>query len=63
MARTSNTANTAAAQRSAAAQQLRGTFADNARDRKLVDELIGERRAEALAEDHTADAPRRRPRG
>ena len=59
VARTANTANTAAAQRSAAAQPLRGTFADNARDRKLVDELIGERRAEALAEDRAADA---RPR-
>ncbi|MGB8879747.1 MAG: hypothetical protein WCD11_25770 [Solirubrobacteraceae bacterium] len=63
MARTSNTANTTPAQRSAAAQQLRGTFADSARDRKLVDELIGERRAEALAEDRAADAPRPRPGG
>ncbi|MGP0034218.1 MAG: hypothetical protein ACLP4R_06520 [Solirubrobacteraceae bacterium] len=60
-ARTSNTANTTAAQRSAATQQLRGTFADNARDRKLADELIVERRAEALAEDHAADAPSTAP--
>lgn len=60
---TANPANTAAARRSAAAQQLRGTFADSARDRKLVDELIGERRAEALAEDRAADAPRPRPGG
>ena len=63
VARTANTANTTAEQRSAATQQLRGTFADNARDRKLVDELIVERRAEALAEDHAADAPQPRPRG
>lgn len=63
MARTANTANTAAARRSAATQPLRGTFADTARDRKLVDELIAERRAQALAEDHAADAPRPRPRG
>ncbi len=61
--RTANTANTTAAQRSAATQQLRGTFADSARDRKLVDEPIAERRAEALAEDHTADPPRPRPGG
>ena len=41
---------------------LRGyTFADNAHDPKLVNELIGERRAEALAEDRAADAPRPRP--
>ena len=59
VAQTANTANTVAARRSAAAQQLRGTFADTARDPKLVDELIGERRAEALAEDRAADAPPR----
>ena len=63
MARTANTANTTAARRSAGTQQLRGTFADSARDLKLVAELIAERRAEALAEDHTADAPQPRPRG
>ena len=63
MARTANTANTTAARRSAATQQLRGTFADSARDRKLVDELIAERRAEAVAEDRAADAPRPRPGG
>ena len=63
VARTANTANTTAARRRAATQQLRGTFADSARDRKLVDELIAERRADALAEDHTPDASRPRPRG
>ena len=61
VARTANTANTAAAQRSAAAQQLRGAFADGARERKLVDELIAERRAETVAEDRAADVPRPRP--
>ncbi|MGO9907374.1 MAG: hypothetical protein ACLP4R_30680 [Solirubrobacteraceae bacterium] len=61
MPRTANTANTTAARRSAAAQQLRGVFADTARDRKLVDELIAERRAEALAEDRAADTPPPRP--
>ena len=62
VARTANTANTAAARRRAAAQ-LRGMFADVARDRFLVDELIAERRAEAVAEDRAADAPQPRPGG
>ncbi len=63
VARTANTANTAVARRPAAAQQLRGTFADSARDRKLVDELIAERRADTLAEWRAADASRPRPGG
>jgi hypothetical protein len=43
--------------RRAAAERLRGLFADVAPDRSLVDELIAERRAEARAAD---EADRRR---
>lgn len=37
--------------RRAAAERMRGLFADVAPDRSLVDELIADRRAEARAED------------
>jgi hypothetical protein len=50
------------ARRQAAAQRLRGLFADVAPKRSLVDELLAERRAEAQAEDRTAPAGAR-PRG
>lgn len=52
--------NSRAAARRAAAQRMRGMFADVAAGRRLVDELIAERRAEARAEDRAADATRRR---
>ena len=48
--------------RRAAAERMRGLFADVAPGRSLVDELIAERRAEARAEDHEDDARRRRDR-
>ncbi len=41
---------------------MRGLFADVAPERRLVDELLVERRAEAQAEDRTAPAGAR-PRG
>ncbi|MDQ2758869.1 MAG: hypothetical protein M3Y17_00110 [Actinomycetota bacterium] len=50
------------ARRQAAAQRMRGLFADVAPERRLVDELLVERRAEAQAEDRTAPAGAR-PRG
>ncbi len=50
------------ARRQAAARRMRGLFADVAPERRLVDELLVERRAEAQAEDRTAPAGAR-PRG
>jgi hypothetical protein len=46
--------------RRAAAERMRGFFADVAPDRSLVDELIADRRAEAAAENGESAARRRR---
>lgn len=46
--------------RRAAAERMRGLFADVAPDRSLVDELITDRRAEAAAESGESAIPRRR---
>lgn len=46
--------------RRAAAERMRGLFADVAPDRSLVDELIADRRAEAEAESRESAGPRRR---
>jgi len=45
--------------RRAAAERLRGLFADVSPDRSLVDELIADRRAEARAEGRESKAERR----
>ena len=49
--------------RRAAAERMRGLFADVAPDRSLVDELIADRRAEAAAEDRAGTARSQRTRG
>ena len=46
--------------RRAAAERMRGLFADVAPDRSLVDELIADRRAEAAAESDESAVRRRR---
>jgi hypothetical protein len=46
--------------RRAAAERMRGLFADVAPDRSLVDELITDRRAEADSEDRDSAMRRRR---
>ena len=46
--------------RRAAAERMRGLFADVAPDRSLVDELIADRRAEAEAESRESAGLRRR---
>lgn len=46
--------------RRAAAERMRGIFADVAPGRSLADELIAERRAEARAEDREDDERRRK---
>lgn len=46
--------------RRAAAERMRGLFADVAPDRSLVDELIADRRAEAAAESGESAVRRRR---
>ncbi len=51
------------ARRQAAAERLRGLFADVALGESLVDELIAERRAEARAEDREDGARRDRSNG
>lgn len=51
-----------AAARRAAAERMRGMFADVAPERSLVDEVIADRRVEARAESDEA-AIRRRRRG
>ncbi|HEU4905454.1 MAG TPA: hypothetical protein VFT19_04975 [Solirubrobacterales bacterium] len=50
MAQATKVANPEAERRRAAAERLRGLFADVAPDRSLVDELIADRRAKAQAE-------------
>jgi hypothetical protein len=45
--------------RRAAAERMRGLFADVAPDRSLVDELIADRRAEAATESGRSPARRR----
>lgn len=47
--------------RRAAAEHLRGLFADVAPGESLVDELIADRRAEARAENREDEARRRKP--
>jgi hypothetical protein len=48
-----------ATRRRAAADRMRGMFADLAPRRSLVDELIAERRAEARSEDRAAGTGQR----
>jgi hypothetical protein len=48
------------ARRRAAAERMRGLFADVAPDRSLVDELIADRRAEAEAESRESAGRQRR---
>jgi len=62
MAQATRASKSDSARRQAAARRLRGLFADVAPERRLVDELLTERRAEAQAEDRTAPAGAR-PRG
>jgi hypothetical protein len=49
--------------RQAAAERMRGLFADVAPGRSLADELIAERRTEARAEDRDDEAYRQRRAG
>jgi len=49
--------------RRAAAERMRGLFADVAPGRSLVDELIADRRAEAAAEDREDEEARHRRAG
>ena len=55
----SMTATQSQAERRRAAERMQGMFADVASDRRLVDELIAERRAEARAESRAVET---RPR-
>lgn len=59
MAQATKLTNSEVERRRAAAERLRGLFADVAPDRSLVDELIADRRAEARAEDREAGERRR----
>lgn len=63
MAQATKLANSEIERRRAAAERLRGLFADVAPDRSLVDELIADRRTEARAEDREAEAGGRRRAG
>lgn len=60
MARTTKLTKSEVERRRAAAERMRGLFADVAPDRSLVDELIADRRAEAAAEGRESAARRRR---
>lgn len=60
MARTVNATKSEVERRRAAAQRMRGLFADVAPGRSLADELVAERHAEARAEDLKDRARRRR---
>lgn len=60
MARATKLTRTEVERRRAAAERMRGLFADVAPDRSLVDELIADRRAEAAAEDRESTVRRRR---
>jgi hypothetical protein len=59
MAQATKLTNSEIGRRRAAAQRMRGLFADVAPDRSLVDELIADRRAEAKAEGREGKTPRR----
>jgi hypothetical protein len=63
MAHATKLASSEAERRRAAAERLRGLFADVAPDRSLVDELIADRRAEARAEGGEGEANQRRRAG
>lgn len=60
MARATKLTKSEVERRRAAAERMRGLFADVAPDRSLVDELIADRRAEAAAEGRGSAARRRR---
>lgn len=60
MARATKLTKSEVERRRAAAERMRGLFADVAPDRSLVDELIADRRAEAAAEGRESSARRRR---
>ena len=59
MAQATKLTNSEIDRRRAAAQRMRGLFADVAPDRSLVDELIADRRAEAKAEGREGKTSRR----
>jgi hypothetical protein len=59
MAQAAKLTNAEIDRRRAAAERMRGLFADVAPGRSLVDELIADRRAEAQAEGRERKAPRR----
>jgi hypothetical protein len=63
MAHATKLASSEMERRRAAAERLRGLFADVAPDRSLVDELIADRRAEARAEGDEGEANQRRRAG
>lgn len=60
MARVTKLTKSEVERRRAAAERMRGLFADVAPDRSLVDELISDRRAEAAAEGGESAVRRRR---
>lgn len=60
MAHTTKLTKSEIERRRAAAERMRGLFADVAPDRSLVDELISDRRAEAAAEGGKSATRRRR---
>lgn len=60
MARVTKLTKSEVERRRAAAERMRGIFADVAPDRRLVDELIADRRAEAAAESGESAVRRRR---
>lgn len=63
MAHATKLASSEMERRRAAAERLRGLFADVAPDRSLVDELIADRRAEARAEGGKGEVNQRRRAG
>jgi hypothetical protein len=60
MAHVTKLTKTEVSRRRAAAERMRGLFADVAPDRSLVDELIADRRVEAEAESRESAGRRRR---
>lgn len=60
MAHTTSLTKSEIERRRAAAERMRGLFADVAPDRRLVDELIADRRAEAATENGESAIRRRR---
>jgi hypothetical protein len=58
MAQAAKLTNSEIGRRRAAAERMRGLFADVAPDRSLVDELIADRRAEVQAEGRERKTPK-----